>query len=179
MDPLDGTKEFISGNGEFTINIALVKGKKPVMGAVSVPAKGDIYFAEKGKGAYKKDKNGILSEINLKRRENGGAVILARSRSHKNIEEDGIISKIGKIRTVFAGSALKFLLAAEGKADLYVRCGPTMEWDTAAGHCVLEEAGGILVSLNNRGFLYNKRVLKNPGFVCGRENIVEKCFENQ
>jgi 3'(2'), 5'-bisphosphate nucleotidase len=175
VDPLDGTKEFISKNGEFTINAALIKINKPVAGVVCVPAKGDIYFAEKGKGAYKKDKNGKLSGISVKKNDEG-AVILARSRSHRKKAEEDIVKNLGETKTVFAGSALKFLIVAEGKADLYLRCGPTMEWDTAAGHFILEEAGGILLSLENSEFLYNKRILKNPGFICGVENIVRKCF---
>ncbi len=164
VDPLDGTKEFISKNGEFTVNIALVEKDKPVFGLVAVPASGTAYYALRGSGAYKKKGDRDPEKIRV-REDTGGETVVARSRSHSSEIGDKIISALGGARSLYAGSALKFCLVAEGRADIYIRSGPTMEWDTAAGHCLIEEAGGVLRTLENTPLVYNKRNPVNPGFV--------------
>jgi 3'(2'), 5'-bisphosphate nucleotidase len=165
IDPLDGTKEFISKNGEFTINLALVKGNKPIFGAVAAPTKGTVYFANQGNGAYKKENNNPPQPIKAKEKTNQ-KIIVARTRSHKDEKEAGIIAKLGSSETIHAGSALKFCLVAEGKADIYLRGGPTMEWDTAAGDCIAAEAGAKTCTIDGNPFLYNKQNLLNPGLIC-------------
>jgi len=170
IDPLDGTKEFISKNGEFTINIALIEKNTPVFGLVSIPAKDTVYYALRGEGAYKKEKDKEIKKIHV-RKENKDETVVVRSRSHKSKEEEKIISKLGQVKEISAGSALKFCLVAEGRADVYVRSGPTMEWDTASGHCVSEEAGARVKTIDGKKFVYNKKSLLNPGFVCARKNI--------
>lgn len=165
IDPLDGTKEFISGNGEFTINLALVKEDKPVFGIVAAPTKDTIYFANKGEGAYKKEDDNAPEKIEASKVTKGKTVI-ARTRSHKNKKEEPIIAKLGLTKTIHAGSALKFCLVAEGKADIYLRGGPTMEWDTAAGDCIANEAGATTYTIDGKPFLYNKQNLLNSGLIC-------------
>ncbi len=171
IDPLDGTKEFISKNGEFTVNIALIKKNVPVFGLVSIPAKGLHYYAVKGKGVYKKEKNKSFSAIKTGKSA-GGLTVVARSRSHGSESEDEIISNLGPVKTVYAGSALKFCLIAEGRADIYIRTGPTMEWDTAAGQCVAEEAGARVCDMEGSMLLYNKQSLLNPGFICAGDKTL-------
>lgn len=172
IDPLDGTKEFVSKNGEFTVNIALIKKDRPVFGLVSIPAKGTLYYASRSGGAYKIKNSGTSEQIES-RKNISPPVVVTRSRSHSSLEEEKIISRLGKIKTIFAGSALKFCLVAEGRADVYLRSGPTMEWDTAAGHCVAREAGAHIKQLNGKDFCYNKKSLRNPGFICARENYIK------
>lgn len=165
IDPLDGTKEFISGNGEFTINLALVKEDKPVFGVVAAPTKDTVYFANKGQGAYKKENKNCPQPIKANK-ELRQKTIVARTRSHKNKKEEPILAKLGPAETIHAGSALKFCLVAEGKADIYLRGGPTMEWDTAAGQCIAAEAGAETYTIDGKPFLYNKDNLLNPGLIC-------------
>ncbi len=166
IDPLDGTREFLSRNGEFTINIALIEKQSPIFGLVSVPSRKAVYYACRGRGAYVKDQGGRIRRINAARLPKGATIVVARSRSHSNEAEDEIVKRLGPAKTLHAGSALKFCLVAEGKADVYLRCSPTMEWDTAAGQCVAEEAGAGVSAMDGAPFLYNKESLLNPGFVC-------------
>jgi 3'(2'), 5'-bisphosphate nucleotidase len=165
IDPLDGTKEFISKNGEFTINLGLVKDNQPIFGVVAAPTKDTVYFASQGSGAYKKENNNSPQSIKAKEKTNQ-KIIVARTRSHKNQKEELLISKLGQTETIHAGSALKFCLVAEGKADIYLRGGPTMEWDTAAGDCIAAEAGAKTYTIDGKPFLYNKQSLLNPGLIC-------------
>lgn len=167
VDPLDGTKEFIKRNDEFTVNIALIHRDKPVLGVVAVPVAGDIYFAVQGMGATLR-RNG--TEIRLPVRaaadlSSSGLRVVA-SRSHMNQATGNFIDKLKDATCVSAGSSLKFMLIAEGKADLYPRFGPTMEWDTAAAHAIINEIGlkvyrdGQIAELR-----YNKDDLLNPDFM--------------
>ncbi|MCF7870195.1 MAG: 3'(2'),5'-bisphosphate nucleotidase CysQ [Candidatus Omnitrophica bacterium] len=165
IDPLDGTKEFISGNGEFTINLALVQSDQPIFGIVAAPTKDTVYFANQGSGAYKKENNNLPQPIKANKKSKD-KIIVARTRSHKNEKEELLISKLGQTETIHAGSALKFCLVAEGKADIYLRGGPTMEWDTAAGDCIAAEAGATTYTIDGKPFLYNKESLLNPGLIC-------------
>jgi 3'(2'), 5'-bisphosphate nucleotidase len=163
VDPLDGTKEFIKRNGEFTVNIALIQNKKPVLGIVYAPDKGIMYVGINGNVAYKIEK-GIKKEIKTNNRKNNLTAI--GSRSHALPEDEKVLSNYDVKEKTSIGSSLKFCLVAEGKADIYFRGGPTMEWDTAAGQAVLEAAGGAMYDQNGNPFTYNKTTLLNGGFLC-------------
>lgn len=165
IDPLDGTKEFIKKNGEFTINLALVYNGQPVFGLVSIPAKEVIYFAEKNRGAFKKEKGTEPVQIfpNSRKRDK---IVIAKSRSHSSEKDRAVISQLGEVQETNAGSSLKFCYVAEGKADVYLRGGRTMEWDTAAGQCIAESAGAKVFDFQGCPLKYNKKSLLNPRFVC-------------
>jgi len=164
VDPLDGTKEFINRNGEFTVNIALIEGNSPVLGVVHVPVQGVTYFAVKGKGAFRQKGDGAPERISVREADKDGLVVVA-SRSHPSPELEVFLSKIRVRERVSRGSSLKFCIVAEGGADIYPRLGPTWEWDTAAGHAVVEEAGGSVTDIEGEPLLYNKESLKHAGFV--------------
>ena len=170
VDPLDGTKEFIKKNGEFTVNIALIEDNNPILGVVYVPAKSLLYLAEKNKGSFKtntKDKlenfEGI-QKILVSSQTNRARVI--GSRSHSNATFDNWVKeKFPNAEIVQAGSSLKFCLIAEGEADIYPRFGPTSEWDIAAGHMIVDEAGGKIRTFQNNSIKYNtKENIINPEF---------------
>ncbi|MGL4610750.1 MAG: 3'(2'),5'-bisphosphate nucleotidase CysQ [Trueperaceae bacterium] len=166
VDPLDGTKEFIKRNGEFTVNIALVENSTLVLGVVHTPALGVTYYAVKGEGAFKQDKDGT-KPIQAQQTVNGTLQVVA-SRSHAGQETQDLLTALGKdytVNLVSKGSALKLCLVAEGSAHLYPRLGPTMEWDTAAAQCVAEEAGAIVTDATGAKLLYNKENLLNPFFI--------------
>lgn len=165
VDPLDGTKEFIKRNGEFTVNIALIEHGRPILGVVGIPVRGLIYAAAGPGTAHRRDPDGTLVPIEARACPAEGATVTS-SRSHAtNDELDRLLGsrKVAERKT--AGSALKFCMVAEGAADLYPRMGPTMEWDTAAGHAVLEAAGGRMTRLDGTPFLYGKPGFLNPGFL--------------
>jgi 3'(2'), 5'-bisphosphate nucleotidase len=163
IDPLDGTKEFIKHNGEFTVNVALIQGKRPVLGVVYAPALGLVYYAMKGEGAFKVDR-GKHMPIHVRPLGAGKPTILG-SRSHLSTRFEAYLDRVGDHDLIRIGSSIKFCLIAEGEADLYPRFGPTSEWDTAAGQCVLEAAGGRVTDMNMRPLLYNtKASLENPDF---------------
>jgi 3'(2'), 5'-bisphosphate nucleotidase len=169
VDPLDGTKEFIGRNGEFTINIALIQHGQPILGVINAPALQVIYHAELGKGAYKIEQNQQIPLL-LQTQTQTNAVCVAISRSHQCEKTHAFIEKLrnsGKdVSTLAVGSALKFGLVAEGKADFYPRLTPTMEWDTAAGHILVNEVGKKVTLINNDELLqYNKIELRNSGFI--------------
>jgi len=167
VDPLDGTKEFINRNGEFTVNIALVDNNRPILGVVYVPMTGLTYYAATGKGAFKQRGECAVEPIKARRFEGGKPIVVA-SRSHAGPETEAFLKNLGTHDIVTMGSALKFCLVAEGTADVYPRLGPTMEWDTAAAQCVVEAAGGRVTDLNRKPMAFNKPSLLNPSFlVCG------------
>lgn len=166
VDPLDGTKEFIKRNGEFTVNIALVKAGKPVVGLIYVPVSGQCYFAASGEGTWRLDEEGDVrlncASFSL---DQPGLRVLC-SRSHLSPATQEYVDKLDAPVLVPQGSALKFTVMAEGKGDLYPRIGPTMEWDTAAAHILLNEAGGEIVEFaSGRPLRYNKHSLLNPDFI--------------
>ena len=182
VDPIDGTKEFINRNGEFTVNIALIENCKPIMGVIYSPVNGKIYFGS-GKNAfsfenindYETNTEEILENIKVNKKklplpQNRKNFIIAASRSNLNIETINYIQSIENqqknIETISVGSSLKFCLVAEGIADIYPRFSTTMEWDTAAGHAIVNAAGGTVVnSINKTEMEYNKKDLKNPWFI--------------
>jgi 3'(2'), 5'-bisphosphate nucleotidase len=174
IDPLDGTKEFIKRNGEFTVNIALVREGKPVLGVIYVPVKGITYYAVEGKGSFKVDENGNETKISVKDPD-PSKLILIGSRSHPSEEFDAYLkqkqSEYAEVDFVAAGSSLKLCLVAEGVADVYPRLGPTMEWDTGAGHAIALEAGAsVKVYGESQDLRYNKENLLNPFFIVERAN---------
>lgn len=166
VDPLDGTKEFIKRNGEFTVNIALIEGDTPVFGVVYVPVTGVTYLGGQGIGAFKVE-NGEQREIRC--RERTAPVVMVASRSHgseavENLEAF-IREEIGAVERTSMGSSLKLCLVAEGAADIYPRLAPTSEWDTAAAHAVVTAAGGVVVNTEFGPLRYNKKDILNPYFL--------------
>jgi 3'(2'), 5'-bisphosphate nucleotidase len=169
VDPLDGTKEFISKNGEFTVNIALIEGGRPVAGVVYAPAISRLFLGwreEDGKGHAFQERDGAgRAPIHVARPSPEGVVVVA-SRSHRDPKTDEYLEKVRVKSFTSAGSSLKFCLVATGEADLYPRLGRTMEWDTAAGQAVLEAAGGSVSRLDDgKPLLYGKPGVDNPHFV--------------
>lgn len=166
VDPLDGTKEFIKRNGEFTVNIALVENQRVVMGIVYAPVPDELFWAVKGEGAFM-EKDGHISKLaapTFQWSDPGLKVVC--SRSHLNTDTQAFIDKLNQATTVATGSSLKFLIMAKGEAHVYPRLGPTMEWDTGAAQIVLEEAGGHVIHNDHRTpLLYNKEDLLNPFFI--------------
>lgn len=164
VDPLDGTKEFIKRNGEFTVNIALIRDRFPVNGVIYAPALDKIYYNENEEGAFCLE-NGINRKLEPSGSKKKG-LIAVRSRSHASPEEDDIFKKNNVTDYISVGSSLKFCMVAEGKAGLYYRHGPTMEWDTAAGQAIVESAGYEMKNMKTgERFRYNKESLLNPGFI--------------
>jgi 3'(2'),5'-bisphosphate nucleotidase len=170
VDPLDGTKEFISKNGEFTVNIALVEHGVPAAGVVYAPALKRIFWGERGHGAAQANIDGDLAPdwkpLGVRSLPADGAVVVA-SRSHRDQATEDYLRKVRVKSLCSAGSSLKFCLVAAAEADLYPRFGRTMEWDTAAGHAVLLAAGGKVVTVDGPELTYGKRTrgYDNPGFI--------------
>ncbi|MFG6147832.1 3'(2'),5'-bisphosphate nucleotidase CysQ [Halobacillus sp. B23F22_1] len=177
VDPIDGTKEFIKKNGEFTVNIARIRDGKPVQGVVYAPALDTLYVADEDKGAYKVE--GVLSRkkvvakaLPIEKSDNGTVKVVA-SRSHMSEETKAFIEELElryeNVETLSAGSSLKLCLVAEGKADYYPRYAPTMEWDTGAGQAIVELSGGkVEVANDQKPLEYNKENLRNPWFLAYR-----------
>jgi 3'(2'), 5'-bisphosphate nucleotidase len=164
VDPLDGTKEFVQKNGEFTVNIALVDNQRPVLGIVHAPVLERSYFACEGIGAFRSDAQAVGKPIRVVKRGSGPLRVVG-SRSHRGSSLDAFLSRVGPHELVAVGSSLKLCLVAEGGADVYQRLGPTSEWDTAAGQCVLEQAGGQVLKLDGEPLEYNRENTLNPSFV--------------
>ena len=167
VDPLDGTKEFIKRNGEFTVNIALIEDGKPVLGVVHAPVLETTYYGDVHAGQARKVVQGEEQPIEAASfgMEDEGLKVVA-SRSHLNAETEAFLNKLNKPETTSMGSSLKLLLVAEGSAHIYPRIAPTMEWDTAAAHAVVVAAGGRVVAYESgQPLRYNKEDLLNPYFV--------------
>ncbi|MFQ5330192.1 MAG: 3'(2'),5'-bisphosphate nucleotidase CysQ [Thermodesulfobacteriota bacterium] len=182
VDPLDGTKEFIKRNGEFTVNIALIHNNEPVVGVIYIPVTRIFYFAKRGVGAYKRaytremesieEDNSLLHGSErlplpdaLKR-----PFTVVASRSHMSHETEEYIDKLkklhGEVAIISAGSSIKICMVADGRANVYPRLGPTMEWDTAAGQAIVEEAGGALIdAATEKAVRYNRENLLNSSFI--------------
>ena len=165
VDPLDGTKEFIDRRGDFTVNIALINGDGPVIGVIYVPAKGLFYYASKDGGAWKAEGSGEALRISVRKTASADGLIVVGSRLHSSKEEEEFVSKLTVKEKKSYGSSLKFCAVAEGTADVYPRFNPTMEWDTAAGQCIVEIAGGTVLDTSGRRLKYNKPSLKNETFI--------------
>jgi 3'(2'), 5'-bisphosphate nucleotidase len=164
VDPLDGTREFVKRNGEFTVNIALIEGHQPVFGVIMAPVTGTIWHAEAGRRALRRDGE---NDRELRTRHPAVAPLrVAASRSHRDPRTQAVLDRLPGAQTVPLGSSLKFCHIAEGALDLYPRFGHTCEWDTAAGQCILEAAGGALLAPDGRAFRYNRREsLLNGDFI--------------
>lgn len=184
VDPLDGTKEFVKRNNEFTVNIALIQNGSPLLGVIYMPVKNIFYFAAEGLGSFKLEQSDILSSGSLETilgsavklplvTRHASLITVISSRSHMSPETEQFIADLKtrhkEIDFLAAGSSLKFCLIAEGKADVYPRFGPTMEWDTAAGQAIVEQAGGrVLRAGSQEPLSYNKENLLNPDFIVHR-----------
>lgn len=166
VDPLDGTKEFIKRNGEFTVNIALVEDGQPVLGVVFAPALDVLYFAQRGTGAFRQEGAGEAVAIHVRPHRADDPWRVVASRSHLGEEVGRFLECLGEHELVSMGSSLKLCLVAEGRAHIYPRLGPTSEWDTAAAHCVVDAAGGRVLDTDLQPLAYNtKDSLLNPYFI--------------
>jgi len=164
IDPLDGTKEFVRRNGEFTVNIALVEDRTPVVGIIHIPVSDQLFMADVREGCWEIVENGRRA-LNVSRVSSNGPVRVVRSRSHPAPGLHEFLSLIPSYKFITRGSALKFCAVAEGEADFYPRFGPTWEWDTAAGQAIVTAAGGVMVDLSGKPFVYNKENLLNGPFI--------------
>tara|TARA_X000000368_G_scaffold403026_1_gene377540 strand:+ start:63 stop:854 length:792 start_codon:yes stop_codon:yes gene_type:complete len=178
VDPLDGTKEFVKRNGEFTVNIALIHNGNPIMGVIYVPVKEELYFSLEGLGSYKINQNSVIEDLEnliafsdkLPIDYNRDTYVVVGSRSHMSIETEAFFEKkkkeYGNVEVMAVGSSLKICMVAEGKADAYPRYAPTMEWDTGAGHAIAKFAGFSVKQYNStQDLVYNKENLLNPWFL--------------
>ena len=178
VDPLDGTKEFVKRNGEFTVNIALIHNGIPIMGVIYVPVKEQLYFASQNLGSYKVSRSSIIDSIEslvlesakLPIQYNRDNYVIVGSRSHMSIETEQFFKEkkqeYDKVEVISIGSSLKLCKVAEGRADAYPRYAPTMEWDTGAGHAIVKIAGFSVTQYNTKNELtYNKEDLLNPWFL--------------
>ena len=165
VDPLDGTKGFISKNDFFTVNIALIDHNAPILGVIYVPARDQLFYAAEKHGAFRQDQDTKPVKISVSKNLRAKPVV-AVSRAHINVPTKNLLAKIGDHELVRADSSLKCCFIADGSADLYLRVGPTCEWDTAASQCIVEEAGGKLIDYSGQPLRYNTRdSLINPPFV--------------
>lgn len=164
LDPLDGTREFIRGSGEFTVNVALMRAGVPVLGVIHVPVSDATYFAAQGHGAFHQHGDSLARPIRSRPSWHDSPVI-AVSRSRRGPRLHRFLNNLGPHQTIVSGSSLKSCLVAEGRADLYPCFGPTSEWDTAAAQCIVEQAGGRMTDLTMQPLQYNRRAsLLNPPF---------------
>jgi 3'(2'), 5'-bisphosphate nucleotidase len=164
VDPLDGTREFVKRNGEFTVNIALIEDGEPILGVVQAPVTGAIWHGQKGRGAFRRD--GDDDHPIHVRVPATAPLTVAASRSHRDERTEAFMQRMGEIEPVGIGSSLKFCRLAEGQMDVYPRFGPTSEWDTAAGQAVLEAAGGAVFDPRGRPLRYNQRdTILNGDFI--------------
>ena len=178
VDPLDGTKEFIKRKGDFTVNIALVANGEPIRGIVYAPARQRLFYTDENGEAVEEmayfslSKMGLVKKINTALSDNTALKVVA-SKSHRDEKTDEYISKYRCKELISAGSSLKFCLIASGEADLYPRFGPTMEWDTAAGHAILSAAGGsVLQAEDKQPLKYGKPHYRNPSFIASSKIVI-------
>ena len=166
IDPLDGTREFIKRNGEFTVNIALITEHSSSLGVVYLPVQDVCYSASRHLGAYKQEQNSAAIKITSRSSSPENKPTICGSRSHAGKSLQALQDKIGEYDLISMGSSTKMCLVAEGVADIYPRFGPTSEWDTGAAHCVVNEAGGVIVDMSLQTLQYNtKDSLLNPSFL--------------
>ncbi len=167
VDPLDGTREFVKRNGEFTVNIVLIDDGAPVLGVVQAPVTGVVWHGQLGRGAYRRE--GDVDVALHTRKPATSPLRVAASRSHRNPRTQALMERMGQTESMALGSSLKFCRLAEGGMDVYPRFGPTSEWDTGAGQCVLEAAGGVVIDPRGRPLRYNQRdtILNGDFFALG------------
>ncbi len=165
IDPLDGTREFVNRNGEFTVNVALIREHRPVLGVVYVPVTGQTYIGCEGFGAERRNADGAAERIAVAA-ESRAPVRVVGSRSHRGDSLNAFLERLGEVELHPVGSSLKFCYVADGSADVYPRLGPTSEWDTAAAQAVVEQAGGQVLELDGKPMMYNrKEEILNPYFL--------------
>ena len=164
VDPLDGTKEFVKRNGEFTINVAMIEGNLPVLGIIYIPVQDRLFLADVREGCWEAS-NGDRRQLRVTDSVPTGPVRIVRSRSHPSPGLEELLSLMPDHAIINRGSALKFCAVAAGEADFYPRFGPTWEWDTAAGQAIVTAAGGIMLDLSGQPFVYNKENLLNGPFL--------------
>lgn len=165
VDPLDGTREFVKRNGEFTVNIALIDDHRSILGVIHTPVSGVLYYGNNREGAFKQLPGEQRQAIKTRKKETQRTLV-AGSRSHRGSSLNEFLEKIGEHEIFSMGSSLKSCLVAEGTVDIYPRLGPTSEWDTAAAQCIVENAGGLILDLSMQPLLYNKKdSLLNPHFL--------------
>ena len=167
VDPLDGTKEFLKRNGDFTVNIALIEGTRPVLGVIAVPVSGDIFYALEGEGAYcRRHATDMRLPVRDSIDQGQPGLRVVASRSHMNDETQAFLDGLREPVLVSKGSSLKFMMLAEGEADIYPRFAPTMEWDTAAADVIVNAVGlRVLQIRSEEPLTYNKESLLNPYFL--------------
>lgn len=188
IDPLDGTKEFISRRGEFTVNIALIHEQRPLIGVVYTPVQKLLHWGFSGGTAYRQAGDNQAEVIQVKEYRQGiPTVVASRSHGRGNLQKflQSVERTYGGYELTSMGSALKICIVAEGRADVYPRLGPTSEWDTAAAHCVLLVAGGTLTDRDGNPLLYTKKSILNPWFIaCGRgdedwsKHLIDLAYED-
>ena len=173
VDPLDGTKEFINRNGEFTVNIALIEDNKSIMGVVHIPCEKQTFFGDSENGSFVIDENNKVDRLNINKK-NDDQILLV-SRSHLSEDQRKFLSIQDDFKVMNRGSSLKFCLVASGIADIYMRLGPTSEWDTAAGEAVVKFAGGIVMNIDRSEIKYNKKShFRNKHFIAAKN---KKAYE--
>ena len=169
VDPLDGTKEFIKGSGQFSVNIAFVKKRKPVLGVIYIPMTGDIFYSDGEKNAFRENKrtNSPKTLLKINKKPNfDSSIRVVTSKDHLDRETELFLGSFESYKTIKMGSSIKFCLLSEGKAEVYPRKRPTMEWDTAAGHAILCASGGGVIDLStNKELIYGKKGYKNNSFI--------------
>jgi 3'(2'), 5'-bisphosphate nucleotidase len=174
VDPLDGTKEFIKKNGEFTVNIALTENNTPIFGVIHIPITNETYWGSQVNGSFYSNENNDVKEICVSEN-NQNPIRLVASRSHPSEMLSSLLEKIVDYEIIKIGSSIKFCLIASGQADCYPRFGPTSEWDTAAGEAIVRFAGGHLVTANGDLMSYNlKRDYLNPNFIVANGKIISE-----
>lgn len=168
IDPLDGTKEFIKRNGEFTVNIALIENNKPIVGVIHIPDKNQTYWGYQNEGSFS-ETDGIIKRIHVSNTDQE-KIRIVMSRSHNSGQIEKYLNEVGDYEAIKVGSSIKFCLIANGAVDLYPRIGPTSEWDVAAGQAILNYAGGVVMDSNLKSLSYNmKDSLINPSFVASNK----------
>ncbi len=173
VDPLDGTREFVKRNDEFTVNVALIENSQSCLGVVLAPVTSELAWAWKGAGCWYRAAAQAPTE-RIRVRSAPPCPVVASSRSHTGAEERSMLDRLGQHERIALGSSLKFLRIGQGQADLYLRLGPTSEWDTAAAQCVLEEAGGAVLDTQGHPLRYNtKESLLNPSFIAVGDQSVD------
>lgn len=177
VDPLDGTKEFIKKNGEFTVNIALIENHQPVLGVIHIPVINETFLGMKGEGV-KKIKDHQIHQLPKQKNETRQPPIFAVSRSHLNQQTQDFI-QLHQAKTNAAGSSLKLTMIAEGKADAYPRFGTTSLWDMAAGHAILKETGGEIYTLDQQSLVYNVAHILNPNLIVVRHKKIKFAMEEK
>ena len=171
IDPLDGTREFIKNNPDFTVNIALIHGNEPVLGVIHLPVEDHLYFATRTNGAFKCAGDQSLTSISVSQKSMRSLRICgSRAKPGKSMQQ--FLRHIGDHELISRGSSIKSCLVAEGIADIYPRFGPTWEWDTAAAQCIVEQAGGKLMDFELNALQYNKESLLNPSFIAVGNNTI-------